>query len=705
MYMQFGLDFGGPGFVWETSVVTPNRTPQIPKILPCSVETVDESGVLQMPSLALDGVLRSLPEFNTAGRAAGVSAHFYDQGVMVRGVGSDGAGLRVLLDGVPVNDPFGGWVAWAEVPREGLYGAEVIPCGGATAWGNGASGGIVQFLTLPPRGRIETVLDTPDDGGPPDPNLTKEVIRSTTQVATAMGDHDTRSAEFVSSQPTDAGVLQVLGRDFTTDGYPVVAARDRGPIDCPAWNRNDFFQARWRQPLGENVELTATLRTFHESISEGAPEQQDHLRGDLISIAVAGVPSTSFSWNGVVYVQQSSSERVFTAVDETRSAETPLIDEFAIPATALGASWTGAWRYADWSRTFAGIDLNLTHGEARENLAFSNAAFTRELLAGGDQGTLGAYISHTILIASTLHATIGARVDVWEDSNGHRREFDHMTWAVVDNVESSSSSGAGISPSSGIVWEPTEKTRLFANAQQSIRRPTLGERYETYGQGFVVTEPNQSLPTEHITSMEVGAEDRPMTTVTLGATAFSNELRDAPGKQTIAQGTLDSPTVGELPSGYFVQQRVNLDRVRVQGLKLSVSWQPSSSFSLDGNLIFNDPIILRCSAATQLEGRQMAQVSRRTAVLSARWQASRNLSFRFRVRSMGRQFVDDENALRLGDAVIADIGANYAVTEHAELYLMAENLTDVTVETGRSTNGVVCIGAPRVILGGLRWKW
>jgi outer membrane receptor protein involved in Fe transport len=196
-----------------------------------------------------------------------------------------------------------------------------------------------------------------------------------------------------------------------------------------------------------------------------------------------------------------------------------------------------------------------------------------------------------------------------------------------------------------------------------------------------------------------------MTTVTLGATAFSNELRDAPGKQTIAQGTLDSPTVGELPSGYFVQQRVNLDRVRVQGLKLSVSWQPSSSFSLDGNLIFNDPIILRCSAATQLEGRQMAQVSRRTAVLSARWQASRNLSFRFRVRSMGRQFVDDENALRLGDAVIADIGANYAVTEHAELYLMAENLTDVTVETGRSTNGVVCIGAPRVILGGLRWKW
>jgi outer membrane receptor protein involved in Fe transport len=247
--------------------------------------------------------------------------------------------------------------------------------------------------------------------------------------------------------------------------------------------------------------------------------------------------------------------------------------------------------------------------------------------------------------------------------------------------------------------------RLFANAQQSIRRPTLGERYETYGQGFVITEPNQSLRTEHITSMEVGAEYRPLTKVTLGATAFLNELRDALGKQIIAQKTSASPIVGELPAGYFVQQRVNLDRARVQGMKLSASWRPSSSFSIEGNVIFNDPNILRCSAATQLAGRQMAQVSRRTAVLSARWQASRNLSFRLRVRSMGRQFVDDENALRLGDAVIADIGASYAVTEHAELFLTAENVADAVVQTGRSTTGLVCIGEPRVILGGLRWKW
>jgi outer membrane cobalamin receptor len=704
MYKRFPFDFG-QGFVWGTSVLTPNRTPQIPKVLPCSVETVDESGVLLTPSRTLEGVMHSLPEFNTAGRADGVSAHSYDQGVVVRGVDSDSAGARVLLDGVPVNDPFGGWVSWAEIPREGLYGAEVIPCGGATAWGNGASGGIVQFLTLPPRGRVETVLDTPDDGGPPDPKLTKEVIRSSTQVATGIGDHDTRSAEFVSSQPTDVSVLQVLGRAYSTDGYPLIASEFRGPIDRPAWDRNDFMEARWRQPLGENLDLKATLRDFQESCGEGTPNQRDHLRGDSASIAVAGASSTNFEWNSVAFVQQSSCSRVFTAVDASRSIETPVIDEFAIPATAIGASWTGAWRTVDWSRTFAGIDFNFAHGEARENLAFSNTEFTRVVMAGGDHASLGAYVSHTVRIASTLHATFGARIDAWGDSNGHKRECDRATGTVLEDVAYPSSGGATVSPSAGIVWEPTGNSRLFVNAQDSIRRPTLGERFETVGQGFVVTEPDPGLRTERDTSFEIGAENRPMTAVTLCATAFSNQLRNALGKQTITSGAAESEIVGALPAGYFVQQRVNLDQARVQGLKLSADWQAGAAFTLNASVVFLDPTVLRCSAAPQLEGRRMAQVPRRTGVVSARWEASKNLSIRVRVRSLGRQFVDDENTLQLGEAVVADVGANYAITEHVQLNLTVENFTNAAVETSRSTTGVVCIGAPRVVFGGLRLRW
>jgi outer membrane receptor protein involved in Fe transport len=363
------------------------------------------------------------------------------------------------------------------------------------------------------------------------------------------------------------------------------------------------------------------------------------------------------------------------------------------------------WRYANLARTVAGFDLHYVSGEAREDLGHSNGAFTREYMAGGAQGMIGIFVSQEQRLSSTVRTTFGARLDAWRDANGHQRMIDSSSGVVLSDDRYPVDTDAEISPSAGVVWQPDKELRFHANAQESSRNPTLGERYETYGHDFIVTEPNPDLRAEHNTSFEVGAEGRPAAAVSLGATAFFNELRDTLGNLRIQSGSGEFPMVDVLPSGYFVQQRINLDRARVQGLKLSASWQPVTTFSLDASLLFNDSTILHSAIAPGLEGRQMAGVSRRIAVLSAKWQASRDLAFQFRVRSLGRQFVDDENTLRLGDAIVADVGANYAVTEHAEFYLTAENLTDVAVATSRSTNGVVCIGAPRIVLCGVRLRW
>src|SRR5690606_39722280 len=60
--------------------------------------------------------------------------------------------LPILLDGVPLNDPFGGWVAWTKLPKLSLASAEIVRGGGSGAWGNAALGGTVQLLTRPPAG-------------------------------------------------------------------------------------------------------------------------------------------------------------------------------------------------------------------------------------------------------------------------------------------------------------------------------------------------------------------------------------------------------------------------------------------------------------------------------------------------------------------------------------------------------------------------
>jgi outer membrane receptor protein involved in Fe transport len=257
----------------------------------------------------------------------------------------------------------------------------------------------------------------------------------------------------------------------------------------------------------------------------------------------------------------------------------------------------------------------------------------------------------------------------------------------------------------GIIWRPTENWRLRANAQESFRRPTLGERYETYGQNFIITEPNPTLQTEHNLEFEIGAEYHPADTINLEATAFLNELRDTLGKLRIERGSDESLLVDALPSGYFAQKRVNLDRARVQGLKLAAEWKPVKAFTFNASVLLNDPRVVRSGIAPQLAGKQMAQVARRTAILNATWQATAKIKFNFRVRYLGRQFVDDENTLRLGAAVVTDLGANYDLTQNVELYLTADNLFDSVIETSRSDDGLVNLGSRRLILVGVRVRW
>ncbi|MEO6246930.1 MAG: TonB-dependent receptor [Opitutaceae bacterium] len=153
------------------------------------------------------------------------------------------------------------------------------------------------------------------------------------------------------------------------------------------------------------------------------------------------------------------------------------------------------------------------------------------------------------------------------------------------------------------------------------------------------------------------------------------------------------------------RQRLNLDRTRTQGLEFSAAWHVAYRFSLTGDILFNDATVRRASVAPALVGKRVAQVPRRSAALGASWRAPGKLTFTPRVRWIGRQFEDDENQLTLGEVVVADLGVSRPLTKHLELFLTAENLGNARIETGRSADGIVNTGTPRLILGGLRGKW
>jgi outer membrane receptor protein involved in Fe transport len=693
-------------FVLPSLVVSAARTAEPPDQVPFALTALSGGQLRASPASTVDAALRSVPGFSLFRRSDSFSANPTAQGVSLRGLGPSGASRSlVLLDGVPLNDPFGGWVAWSKVPREALAGAEVVRGGGATAWGNAALGGIVQLLTLDPTSNL---LGYDGAATPPTPPGTSNPIgysprRAHGRIAAGYGEFGTRSAELVVNQPLGGGTLQVLGRSFATDGFSLVAPEDRGTIDRPAASEHGWLAARWRQEVAAGVQLTVAARTYDEDRNNGTPYQRNASREDFASLALASSPGGAFSWDAVAYAQDQSFASTFSSVNAARTAETPASDQYDVPAEAFGGAWTGVWQ-SDRGRTSAGLDWRRVRGETREHFTYTAGAFARERRAGGTQVVTGVFALHERPVARDWRVTAGGRLDFWRETGGHRRETERATGNVLRDETYAARDGVEFSPSLGLVWQPAAGWRLRAATQRSFRRPTLNELYRPFRVGNVITEANAALATERATSAEVGLEYRAHAW-SAGAALFWNDLRDAVGNVTLYRGPGSFPIVGFVPAGGLGRQRLNLDRTRVQGVELSARWMPSPAFALTADCLYNDATVRAAALAPGLAGRRLAQVPRHVTAIGASWQPGSALTFTPRVRVLGRQFEDDENQLRLGAAVVVDLGANYRLTKSLELFLNAENLTDTRIETGRSADGLVNTGTPRLVLGGARLVW
>lgn len=654
--------------------VTASRATESVDYVPFSHQALGGDALRSAPTATLDSALRAVPGFSLFRRSDSLVANATTQGVSLRGLGPSGASRSlVLLDGIPLNDPFGGWVLWSKVPRESLAAVELVPGAGGTAWGNAALGGVIQLLTEPPTAPRERLVGR-------------------------AGSFNTHEFEAQVTEPAGPGTLQLLGRFLETDGYFTVARERRGPIDTPASSRARWLTARWRQPLGRDLTATLTVRRFAEDRGNGTPYQRNATDESFAAVDLAAEHSAVFRWNATAYAQAQEFSSTFSSVNATRTAETPASNQFAVPATALGLAWVGEWTAPDASRTSFGGDLRDVRGETREDSAFVNGTFIRRRFAGGRQTTGGVFAVHRRALAPGLHASLGARIDDWQDSDGHRRDL--LNGAPAGDTRFARREGLAFSPSAGLAWSPTNTLRLHASAQQAFRRPTLNELYRPFRVGNVITDGNPALRTETVTSGELGATVT-RGPLTLGLTGFWNELHDSVANVTLARGPYNFGDLGFVPAGGEARRKLNLDRTRVRGLAATADWRLSPSLAANLQYQLNDATVTRAAVAPWLVGRRLAQVPRHSASAGLSWSAGR-WSIAPRARFIGEQFDDDLNQLRLAAATILDLAVTARLARGAEAFLSAENLFDHRIETGRSADGLVNTGTPRLLLVGLR---
>ena len=647
-------------------IVTASRTSQAPADLPVATTEVSAQDLASFPTVTLDDALRDDPAFSLFRRTSSLTSNPTSQGVSLRDIGPSGASRSlVLLDGVPLNDPFGGWVLWSAVPRLSLGGGEIEHGGGSGVWGNGALAGSISLVRAQPPG-----------GG---------------LAEAEAGAFGHRSLEVDAGATASQTTVTIDARDFSTDGFYDLAPSARGPVDRPMSSDHQLATVTVERPFDAvTAEITGTL--FDETRGNGTILQNNATHEGQVALSLGGSSAPSFDWRALGYVERESFSSFFTSVSANRASETPANNQFDVPATAGGASVTAHWTAAESSTAF-GADVRQVQGETREDFSFSGGAFTGLRFAGGAQDFGGVFIHQDRTLAPGLRFSADLRLDEWENRDGHDREY-HLPTDVPTTLSNyGTQSGAEASPNLGLVWQPARPWRLRVAAYRGFRLPTLNEYYRPFRVGTVTTEANPNLTVEDLYGAEAGISyaSGPLQ---FDATGFADELYHAVGTVTLAQSATATTLL-----------RQNLDAVRTRGFEVAARWVPTPAVRFRLGYLYDESIVTKALAEPDLDGRRLPEVPRGTVTAGVEGDGPCGLQAGARLRWVGLQFDDEQNTLRLPPATVVDFEISRKFGRKFSAFLALENAFNAQVAASLSTAGLFTYDAPRLLRGGFRLGW
>lgn len=628
-------------------------------------------------STRLDEALTTVPAVSLFRRTSSLAANPTTQGISLRAIAPSGAGRTlVTLDGVPLNDPFGGWVIWSQLPTESIESLDIVRGAGAGPYGAGALTGVIQLRERERGGVLDASIA--ERGG----------------------------ARLAGSGGVDAGPARLTGSVLyeTSDGYVPVRGAAAGAADTPLDLEAKSASLRADLPLGEAA-LSLRAGAYEEDRGSGLAGARSTASGQLLSAAVARqATAEQAGWRLQAWRRESDFANTSVAVAADRATTTPANDQYETPATGWGLNAALRGRRegllggrAEWE---VGADARFNEGETHERFRYMAGDYTRDRIAGGETSVAGVYGEGSLENGPWLFAG-GLRLDGWKNENGRRLERDRATGAPTLDEVDPERSGEVVSARLAARRMIGGGWAARAAAYSGFRPATLNELHRPFRVGNDLTEANAGLVPETLQGVEAGlAFEGPISALT--ATLFWNRIEDAIVNVTIGEGPRTFPRAGFVPAGGVLRQRQNAGTIEATGVEISARQTLRGGLDLIGAVSITDAGVDGGSAAPQLTGLRPAQAPIWSATAGIDWRASDRLSLAARARYESKRFEDDLNSRVLGAAVTADVRADWRVNDTASLWLAADNLFDADVQVSETGTGVKGLAPPRLVSIGVR---
>ena len=633
----------------EVITVSATRLPVRLSDLPVAAITWEARDLERAPAIVIDEALRSSPSVSLFRRTSSRDSHPTAQGLNLRGIAPSGVSRAlVLIDGIPMNDPFGGWVYWNRVPLLAIEQVEVALGGGSAPYGNQALGGVLQFVT---RKQMDT-------------NLQMQLLagnESTVRFGIAAGGGFGGGSVFASAQV------------FNTNGYIQTASEKRGSVDEPISSKNKA--ARVRVDFGN---FTINADGLSGERGNGTPLQENKTGYGGVSAAWNGVTvSGNGGWNVYGLARSQLFESNFSRVDSDRNGE-KLVLRQRVPATDFGAGGYGWSSFAkETSKISYGGDWRHVNGQSKEYVVFSGATRT----PGGIQDSGGGFGAIDWQASPSLAVSAGLRLDAW-----HNEPHDTLT---------NSRSASAVSPRVGISWRSGNGATLRGSGYSAFRAPTLNELYRQFRVGNVATAANPSLVEERLWGAEVGGGwsgsiGKSNTTLTIDGTFYWNSLDDA----------IINATVSVSPK-LVSRRRENLGSVTARGIEINSSLDFDEHWTVSTSYAWLDSFVREAipgSNQTTTVGNRLPQVPTYRTRVTLWHYSDQGWAGSLSIGAIGEQFEDDLNLLPLAAARLVDGSIEIPLTDAAQFTIRAENIFNEAVEIRRAP--VLAYGAPRLVYAG-----
>ena len=604
----------------ETVVVSATRTPVPTDQTGASIATLSGAELDTMHPVAGNDALRFLPGavVSTAGQRGGLSSLF------VRG--GDSRYNKVLVDGVPVNDPGGvfdfGTLPLFEADRmEFLRGAE------STLYGSDAMTSVVQAWSR--------------TGSATTPEL---------RFGADAGNYGTENGYASLAGARGRFDYNVFGNQFNTTGSGPNADYSNSLLGANLGAKlNDWASVRLRMRHQNSVAGVQNEWNFNGDPLLGPDlDQRARLNSFLSSLELALGGNSRFRQRlqGFDFTQHRTNEdhvsdpgRFDPAFGFNVDSPFHTIDN----ANRAGLNYQADYAERSWSATTAGYEFENETGVIGDTLSSTpNPGLRRNHALFGQQ----------VLLLSRASVIVGGR---WVHNESFGNKF-------VPRVALSLLALKGGSTFSG--------TRLRFGYATGIKEPSFAESFGNGG-GFV-TLPNPGLKPEETRAFEAGIEQSFTTRYALSATYFNNLFRNK----------IDFNFIGCDPTTFVCSgQYVNVNEAIAHGAEVEFQGRPTSRIRTTLAYTYTSTQILKQPFAFDpllAPGQPLLRRPKHSATalinyLGKRWGADLSGSF------VGRRTDSDFLGFGITHApgyVLVNAGVWYQAHPHITLYVNGENLTN-----------------------------